>query len=1272
MYLMNEIKIEHINRLNADELSKLLHLLIVLEAKHNNLQEWDEMVPFNITTADAGSDGRASWNGIPPRTKWLKNKLTIFQNKATVLTAPACYKEIFEPKKKSVKKRKLKSQIEKLVSANGCYILFTNKSLVDETIEDRIKKFREAIKDAGHVNYSTIDIDVYDANKIKDWCNQYIAAVTLVQGFNGIHRPQGFKIWEKWYATSKADETTYQTNGIILTNIKLIQDSISSEKVIRVTGQSGLGKTRLVLETFRGSDWKKSVVYYDLAGMQSIAEIKTYLLNYQDTQDGIIIIDNCDFKSHLILSEIAKSSGNIKIITIGLYDSDSIEDSKIRLDRDNQKEIVKEIIKTKIGHSHQSNDIEYLTELCEGYPWMAKRFCESILKTDIDNFSSILPETFIERLLFGGEENVKEYKVIRACAVFSSFGFPDDEILEVITKEQADSLEAQLNYIRTQILDIDVSISEFYEICQKYKQQDIIERYGVYYVVKPTVLAINLATDWLKKTPSSKIISILTELKGSELGKKIAERIKDLDQVDKAYQIVGELWGPKGFFASAEVLNTSWGSLLFRYVVEVNPIATAEALEFSFGKMSKEEISKIDEGRRNLVWALEKLCFRKESFNIAAKILYSFAVSENEKWANNSTNQFIQIFQLFLSGTVASLMEKLEIIKWGLEKNDVEYTRVAILAMGRGIINDHYSRMGGPEKQGSSAPLHDDEPSWEGITKYWETIIPLLTDIACSKNIHSSLAKEKIANSIRSQIKDGEFRLIKSSIQQIINVKGKLWPEAINNLRMTLGFETHLSKEIVNEIHSLIEELTPSDIKSQLFLKVTRPEWDTYEKDEESHYIDKQKINSESLAQKIIAEEAPWIEYIQDLLEGEQRQAFSFGAKIGELTKELESIVEIVIVSLKKIKKENQNSELIAGILWGSKNIEFAERIIDRFIGDSDLMQHSFYLTRVINASFKNIEKLFVIIDKYGFSISNFQNFKYGNSLDKLTNEEVLLLLYKINNYGNTGKWTTLSILTTFCYHNEERWFWYKLFFKTLISESNMIVDNEEIGTREGHHWSDAVMKILKDGDEYDFAIVIAKQIIEFCSKVKFSIISSMSIYLSNTAQLLFEKYFKETWEYIGQGIIGDYRTFHNLEYIIGTQNGHFNHKEGILFRFPKFYPNILEWCRKNPEKAPERIAHMMPLDVKEDGEIRWHPFSKSIIDEFGGNGNVLSQLSSNMGTFGSVGSSVPYYIIQKILLQELLNHNLPKVNEWATKMLAYTIKSIKREKLDDEQRFID
>ncbi len=204
------------------------------------------------------------------------------------------------PPKKKIIKRKLKAQIEKLVLANGCYVLFTNKSLVDDAIDKRIEKFREAIKIAGHKNFSTFQIYIYDANKIKDWCNEYIGAITIVQGFNGIHRPLGFCTWEKWKILAKASATKFQTDTTISTNISLIRDSIKNEKVIRITGHSGLGKTRLVLEAFNESSLKHSLVYFDQEGNIDISEVKNYILNYQDTQDGIIIVDNCDIKAHSI------------------------------------------------------------------------------------------------------------------------------------------------------------------------------------------------------------------------------------------------------------------------------------------------------------------------------------------------------------------------------------------------------------------------------------------------------------------------------------------------------------------------------------------------------------------------------------------------------------------------------------------------------------------------------------------------------------------------------------------------------------------------------------------------------------------------------------------------------------------------------------------------------------------------------------------------------------------------------------------------------------
>ena len=763
------------------------------------------------------------------------------------------------------------------------------------------------------------------------------------------------------------------------------------------------------------------------------------------------------------------------------------------------------------------------------------------------------------------------------------------------------------------------------------------------------------------------ISQIIQDLKQVKLEEKFVDRLKDLDQIDKAKDIVSELWGPNSSFSSAEVLNTSWGSLLFRYVVEVNPIATSKALEFSFGKMSKEEILKIDEGRRNLVWALEKLCFRKETFNVSAKILYSFAVSENETWGNNATNQFRQLFQLFLSGTQATLTERLEILKWGLSKNDDDYTLLAIQSMGRGLINDHYTRMGGAEKQGSGAPLQDNSPTWIEMREYWKTIISILTEIACTNNSHSTLAQEIIANSIRSLLKDYENRILIDSIREIIKFRGNLWTKALNNLKMTLGFEKHLPKDIVDEIKSLIDELTPTDTKNQLLLKVSKPEWDSYENDEEGNYIDKPKINAEAFAKKLIEEKTPWTPHIKDLLQGEQRQVFNFGNKIGELSQEKEKLIDIAIQALKEIKKEEQNSELIAGMLYGANNNELSTKIIDRFITDSELSQHAFYLTRVVNANYKGIEKLFVLIDDYNYSITQFQNFQYGRALDKLSNDEVLLLCERICKYESIGKWTALSLLYMFCYDNEEKWKLNREFLKSLIGSSNMTIQNDKAFRIESYHWADTISKLLRKENDVEFAITITKQVVEFCSNANFNY--SFDISIAQVIVILLDKYFDSTWEYIGGGLIGDYITFINLVNIIGGRNGNLGEREGLAFRNSEHNKMILEWCRKNPEIAPGRIARMMPLGDINDN---WHPFSKAIIDEFGDNEKVIDELSANMGTFGTVGSRIPYFNTQKKLLQELASHHIPKVKEWAISKLEYTEKIMKRERLEDEERFLE
>lgn len=87
------------------------------------------------------------------------------------------------------------------------------------------------------------------------------------------------------------------------------------------------------------------------------------------------------------------------------------------------------------------------------------------------------------------------------------------------------------------------------------------------------------------------------------------------------------------------------------------------------------------EGRRHIVWALEKLVFRRETFHIAARLLLRLAATETEKFSNNSTGLFKQLFQLHLSGAEAEPAERFAVLDEGLHSDDVRLTEVCISAL---------------------------------------------------------------------------------------------------------------------------------------------------------------------------------------------------------------------------------------------------------------------------------------------------------------------------------------------------------------------------------------------------------------------------------------------------------------------------------------------------------------------------------------------------------------------------------------------------------------
>ncbi|SJZ84633.1 hypothetical protein [Sediminibacterium ginsengisoli] len=1263
---INETSIEQIENLKDIELSELLHTLLHCEAAKYIPGSFTVSVPFNITTADAGSDGRAQWSGTTLNTPYLPKQYCIFQNKATVLGPADCYDEILVKEVKG-NPRKLKGEIEKVVTADGCYILFTNRPLTDTQKNDRISKFREAIRDAGHKSYDKFHIDIYDANVIKDWTNQYITAILKVQRYNNMTRPLSFRIWEEFGQDIREKETTYQLNDQLAKSISSIRAGILEQKVYRIHGHSGLGKTRFIYETFRPvnsevESLKNLSVYFDADHVENLDEVVGYIISHRDKQNGIIVIDNCTASSHIKLSAIIKPYNGLKLITVGLDDDREINDRKIKLIRDNQKDLILEIIDEKLKQTHTLSEREYLASVCEGYPWMAVRFSEQVSRLGLTELNKYPIDSLIKKLLFEhNQRNDEDYDIIRACSVFSSFGFLDDSFQSLINDQLADTLQKQMDFIREKIYDGSITDSKFREICNKYKEKDIIEKKSVYYSVKPTVLAIHLSASWLMTTSPRKVIDILEKLQKVQLDTRFLERLSELDQIDKAKDLVGQLWGMDGFFGKAEVLKSEWGSLLFRHVVEVNPIETMNSLTFAFGQMSITELRSETASRRNLVWALEKLAFRKTTFSDAAKMLYTFAVAENETWANNATGQFRQLFQLRLAGTEASLEERLPIIKWGLLKNDDNYERIAILAIATGLDNHNFHRSGGAEKQGSSAPLQDYHPSNQETVDYRQTLLSMLLPIAKKNSPNGQIARKEIAKNLRILIRDGFIEQMEAFIKEVAADAHFTWPEMGTALRKAMSYEAKNVPEIKDRLQLLLETLMPTDFRNQLQMKVSKPEWFDYSEDFGDDIV---KKNAELIAEKIVSENIDLTEYLQDLLIGEQRMGFVFGKKLGEILVGKKEFIDKAIEELEKIPVNEQNPEIIAGFALGTKDVEIVNGLYSTVLASNSINHNAFYLARVLNINITDLFKLFALVDAGKVDISYFLNFKYGKSLSAFQNEDVIEFCLTICKYPS-GNWVALSLLYMYCYENESNWQYCTPAIKSIIVKSNMIIEKNIQYQMDTFHWSSTIEKLLESTNDSAFAKQIMQQLIEASSQRNYDY--NMEPYLPKIYKILFDKYFDETWEYLGNALISkNYLFILHINRTIGAQKGH-NETNGILFENPDRFEKLLEWCKTNPEEAPKRMAHMMPVDAKSGDNIEWHPFAKMIIDNFGNDKSVLENLSANIGTYTSIGSSVEYLQSLYWLMTLLRDHPIDLVRIWANSQKNSLQKEIKLEELDNE-----
>ncbi len=1090
-----------------------------------------------------------------------------------------------------------------------------------------------------------------------------------------------FYNWKMWEKVLKLD-LVFEKTKYIEDIFSLIRTLNSPKTIFRLCGLSGIGKTRLLFESFRlGADdlpeeVTNKILYVDVKediDKNIIATIKRFI---QQGENRILVIDNCPKQLHTDLIPLITIDGsNLSLITISINPDERVEEidatgatKMLILDNQQCKEVVTKILSTNFSEFDKTEQ-ELLVDFSSGISFFATLMATNPNRGKYQP-GSLRRQDIIERILGDLITNEDSKAVIYACCLFSKVGFFDELAFQADNISEFSDLCDLKIQANTQEEISELKRRKFREICKALNEKQLLEKKGRTYSFRPSPLAVRMAEEWWKDCTEPKFKRIIEFLKKNNLIESFCDQFQYLKHIENAQNIVNDLCG--GVFSLAEVLNSNVGSRLFRSFVYVNPVACNNALIKAFLGLSKAQLEGIREGRRNLVWALEKLCFREETFDDAIKIMAAFSIGENESIGNNATNQFLQLFHIHLPGTSVNLERRWNMVEYCLEKND-DYALLGLKALNRCLASGHFHRMGGAEDQGDIEPLKDYNPNGREIGNYWKKAIDRLDDLAFGKNKYSEKAIDILLENFYSLTTEGLGNLIIPIIEKIINAGLIDKMEARKKVQFVLNSKRVFFPEVINELQRVFDSLSPDSFAEKFKIFVQSPSSEEYytEDRENNHHALLKKIDD--LSKDFYQAKNNWNELCPILISGNIYEGFNFGKALSKnIPSDAEKVelLNLLIVKLKSVQKENRNISVIIGLISELANKEIQADIFNIFLADEELRDFSFAIARSIELPFKEIDKLLTSTRDGIFPTSLFSNFDYGWGIKHLNHDEVILFLNSLRLVDKAGKAAAFFIIERLSHANQDLWNKYKDQIKDQLTNDSKDIFETMRGTMEYYYWSDAVIKLLQESDDSSFVEMILKIIVEECNDFEGFYSKENSFY--KILETIQETHFELFWKFVSN-------VYLNLEKyamaalhfksLLGSKQDVYANTEGLLFRGdPKKFDTIFDWCKKNQGEKISWIAELLPVYSKgADGKIDWHPYAKAFINEFSENNEVLGHISAKIGTYSWVGSVVPKLEDDRKLFQLLLEHASENVRHWAQVHIKDLGKRIKWERNRDE-----
>ncbi len=1058
-----------------------------------------------------------------------------------------------------------------------------------------------------------------------------------------------FLTWESHKSISGFD------GGYIQDGLEQYLEKIKGNKEnLRISGLSGLGKTRMVMEAFNNNNVKYLYAYIDCQTNNNKLILEKLPFMFEHYKEMVLILDNCDIALHDRIIRIKKSNhASNPIITI--YNEPDENSNSFSTPLRLQKElnaVVKKIIE-RFSKFYKPEDKEKLLDFAGGIPMMAQLLVEGLRNGEP---IGVVSDAALMNKILDTNENSEDREIMRTLSLFDYIGFEDD-------------LHKELEFVATTkcITNVDknseVIVQDFDKVVQKYLKRKIIERKGRLVGIRPTPIALYLISEWIEQCSDRRLLAVIKAIQESDIAKPLtnsfADQFRYMGHNEKACMMLDKLLGENSPFGNAEVINTDLGSRLFRSFVEVNPDAVADCLWSVIGSSSIDDLRLIDKGRRNLVWSIEKLCFEPRTFNKGAEMMLLLAMAENEHISNNATGQFVALFPLYLPATAATLEQRLLFIQRQTQYKERQLLLMS--ALGRALRTRDFIFWGGSEQRGTERLTNYQPKTYKEISEYIHGCLDLLMVLVEETPTLLEKSCKILESNLGCLCEAGYGSSAMNCIQKIAELKKGSWDNMLDAIRFVLHHKAiRLTDELRADMEEMISQLSNNDFFFRFSQVEKKNRW-VSDKFNYEEIIDRNNKDYEELAKEMASDHKL---YTTDVL----KKIYSFdayhsnifgGVVANSMDKDAQNV--FICNSIESFKMlDKYNFSIFVDFIR-----QVNEEVFEIAFGVMAALERKsvlFACVAVRNYNFSDPypEALYQMVKEQKAEVSEYEHFWRYISFGKYTEEDILYLFQRIaslpQSFNTLIHMVAMMLLWGGMKNNmkQVRRFIEDEITKRLDSFSELAKDDD--------YWH-IINKILENDANSAFAKEIMRRILLLIEH-------SNDLYYKNynvedCMRLLIGKYFNEVWHDLSEALVCKderYMLYYKLKSILGSMAS-YKDEVGILFQTDHSCA-LLDWCAKYPTVAPKRLMLMIPLY----GENGFSDIVLKLVDLYGEQEGVLTALSCNMGSFSFVGSIVPLYEKQIKCIEGLSNNHSEKVRTWSVKMLTDLKKQIDIEKNRDAE----